>query len=151
MSRLIFVNKNLYDIFVPTPNGAGRRIKVGQAVEGDYFIDIANTGQLQRFMGDPNSVEIICNYRLNSYLKASQSSAASLKAEDAPSVVVEEAVAPVVEAPVVESNPLTPSEKDLYGLSMDELRTVAGTMGIDAGPDVKKKKLIAMINTKNGK
>ena len=61
--------------------------------------------------------------------------------------VVEEA--PVVEAvsvPVVESV-LNPSDKDLMSLSMDELRMVAATMGLDPSPDVKKKTLVKMINS----
>ena len=164
MARLIFVNKNKYDIFVPTPNGAGRRVKVDQAVEGDYFIDVANTGQLQRFNGDPDTIEIICNYQLNSYLKASQSSQAGLKAETAaaafaaapvvepvaPEVILETPVEvgspplPVIDTPVLVA--LTASEKDLFKLSMEELRMIAATQGIDAGDDVKKKTLVKMIN-----
>lgn len=160
MSRFIFVNKNQYDVFVPTPNGAGRRVKVGEAVEGDYFIDIANTGLLARYVGDPANVNIICEYRLNSYLQASQTALAESKRDsepaDAPVVVPEPVVA--VDAPTVEEAPaeviaaptaptaLTPSEKDLFALSMDELRMVAATMGIDASPDLKKKTLVKMIN-----
>lgn len=164
MSRLIFVNHNIYDVFVPTPNGAGRRVKVGQAVEGDYFIDIANTGMLSRYSGDPANVEIICECRLNSYLQASVSATAALKRETAAAkvtpevtpevtivpepveVVVTEEVAPVVEPTVVLSSPLTPSEKDLFALSMDELRMIAATMGIDADINLKKKSLVKMIN-----
>lgn len=155
MSRFIFVNKNSYDVFVPTPNGAGRRVKIGEAVEGDYFIDLANTGLLSRYAGDPSTVNIICEYRLNSYLQASQMALVESKRGSEPVVapVAAPAPAPVVEeAPVEEiavpaaPTALTPSEKDLFALSMDELRMVAATMGIDASPDLKKKTLVKMIN-----
>jgi len=167
MARLIFVNNNPYDVFVPTPNGAGRRVKVNEAVEGDYFIDLANTGMLTRYGGDPANVNIICSYKLSSYLNASESkqktaapvvSAAPVVPEVVPVVpevvpVVPEVV-PVVE-PVVEevavttSEPsaLTPSDKDLMSLSMEELRMVAATMGLDPKPDVKKKTLVKMISS----
>lgn len=158
MARLIFVNKNPYDVFVPTPNGAGRRVKINEAVEGDYFIDLANTGMLSRYAGDPANVNIICSYKLSSYLNASES-----KQKPVAPVVVEAPVVPVtleVTAPVVEEAPvveavsvpvvesvLNPSDKDLMSLSMDELRMVAATMGLDPSPDVKKKTLVKMINS----
>ena len=166
MSRFIFVNNNSYDVFVPTPNGAGRRVKVGQAVEGDYFIDLANTGLLSRYAGNPDNIEIICNYHLNSYLQAAQTALAESKRDSKPVVpvavatvepvvtvepvatvepVVEEALVEEVVAPVAQTA-LTPSEKDLFSLSMDELRMVAATMGIDVKPELKKKALVKMIN-----
>ena len=100
MSRFIFVNKNSYDVFVPTPNGAGRRVKIGEAVEGDYFIDLANTGLLSRYVGDPSAINIVCEYRLNSYLQASQTALAESKRGSEP------VVASVVSAPVVEDAPV---------------------------------------------
>lgn len=153
MARLIFVNNNPYDVFVPTPNGAGRRVKVNEAVEGDYFIDLANTGMLTRYGGDPANVNIICSYKLSSYLNASESKQKAAAPVVSAAPVVPE-VAPVVE-PVVEevasvvSEPsaLTPSDKDLMSLSMEELRMVAATMGLDPKPDVKKKTLVKMISS----
>lgn len=157
MARLIFVNKNPYDVFVPTPNGAGRRVKIGEAVEGDYFIDLANTGMLSRYAGDPANVNIICYYKLSTYLNASESKSKPV-ALVAP--VLTEVVAPVEDAaPVVEEVPvveavaapvesvLSPSDRDLMALSMDELRMVAATMGLDPSPDVKKKTIVKMINS----
>lgn len=160
MARLIFVNKNPYDVFVPTPNGAGRRVKIGEAVEGDYFVDLANTGMLSRYAGDPANVNIICSYRLNSYLNASESKqkpvepakpvASVAPVAEAPAEVavpvVEAAPAEEVSVPIVESV-LSPSDRDLMALSMDELRMVAATMGLDPSPDVKKKTLVKMINS----
>ncbi len=158
MARLIFVNKNPYDVFVPTPNGAGRRVKINEAVEGDYFIDLANTGMLTRYGGDPANVNIICSYKLSSYLNASESKQKPVApvATVAPEVleVVAPVVAPVVEpvveevaAVVSEPSALTPSDKDLMSLSMEELRMVAATMGLDPKPDVKKKTLVKMISS----
>lgn len=154
MARLIFVNNHPYDVFVPTPNGAGRRVKVNEAVEGDYFIDLANTGMLSRYAGDPANVNIICSYKLSSYLNASESKQKPVApvATDAPEVleVVAPVVAPVVEEVAVttsEPSALTPSDKDLMSLSMEELRMVAATMGLDPKPDVKKKTLVKMIKS----
>ena len=154
MARLIFVNNNPYDVFVPTPNGAGRRVKVNEAVEGDYFIDLANTGMLARYGGDPANVNIICSYKLSSYLNASESKQKPVAPVVTVAPEVLEVVAPVV-APVVEevavttSEPsaLAPSDKDLMSLSMEELRMVAATMGLDPKPDVKKKTLVKMISS----
>ena len=153
MARLIFVNNNPYDVFVPTPNGAGRRVKVNEAVEGDYFIDLANTGMLARYGGDPANVNIICSYKLSSYLNASESKQKTAAPVVSAAPVVPE-VAPVVEpvveevaAVVSEPSALTPSDKDLMSLSMEELRMVAATMGLDPKPDVKKKTLVKMISS----
>lgn len=148
MARFIFINHNQYDVFVPTPNGAGRRVKVGEAVEGDFFIDVANTGILSRYADDPTKVNIICEYRLNSYLQAARSAQAQDKVEQIPTPTEAEQAAqpPIVEAaPPPPAAPLTLDEKELYKLSMDELRFTAASKGLDVETSVGKRALVKMI------
>lgn len=65
MSRLILKNVSLMDVYVPTPNGAGRRIPPGKCVEGSFYTGMKK----MRHMGvvkpeDIDLNDIICKYEM---------------------------------------------------------------------------------------
>jgi hypothetical protein len=153
---LVFRNFKAYDLFLPTPSGAGRRLPANKCVSGSFYINLANTGYLVKV---PEHLvveeDILWNAELSGYQYRNTEPVAPPVVE-VPVAVVDSApepeVAPVVETPVVvEAAPVEPPEtaetRELMKLGMEELKMIAATKGIDFPIDIKKKKLIKLINS----
>lgn len=145
---LVFRNPKVYDLFLPTPNGAGRRLPVGKCVAGSFYLKLAATGHLVQ--ADPNTVadaDILWEAELSGYQYPKPVVAEPVV--ETP-VVVSEVVVPIIEAPVVEpvSESISAEDRELTKLGMEELKMIAATKGIDFPSDIKKRKLIALIRTR---
>jgi hypothetical protein len=144
--RLVFKNVLGTDVHIPTPNGAGRRVPVGKCVEGSFFRQLATAGLLQQIT-DEEIIEsdIIFKYETAGFVYP--------KNFPTPPPIVESVVEPVVETvvepePVVAPVSLTPTEKDFYKMSLQEVQQLAAGAGIDYAPDTKKKELIKALVAK---
>ena len=115
MSRLVLKNVSSMDVFVPTPNGAGRKVAPGQCVEGSFF----NPIRVMRHMAivDANSVnpkDIICVYEvITAGLISNAATARDSAVMGEPS--------PVVKLAVPNPTPVTPKATPSPILSPNEL------------------------------
>lgn len=148
---LVFKNVKGHDQFVTTPNGAGRRLPNGKCVSGSFYIHTANAGMLVRV---PEHLvveeDILWNAEVSGYQypKTAVVEPAPVAAP-VPVAVAEVAVEPApvpVPEPVVEE-PLSAGDRELYKMGMEELKMIAASKGVDFPIDIKKKKLIALINS----
>jgi hypothetical protein len=158
---LVFKNTKSYDQFVTTPNGAGRRLPSGKCVSGSFYIHTANMGMLTHVPEHMvNEDDILWNAEVSGYQYPQAAAPVPVVSEPAPvepvaPVPMEEPVKEsVVEPPVVKETKVAPvveealsaGDRELYRMGMEELKMIAATKGIDFPIDIKKKKLIAMIN-----
>lgn len=165
---LVFKNVKGYDLFLITPNGAGRRLPNGKCVSGSFYIQTAKSGHLVRVPEHLVVEDDVLWTAESSGYKAPKPEPEVVPVvpvlvpetpqETAPVVSVAEAdpvveAAPFVPTPVVDPIPpvveavISPAERDLIRLGMEELKMIAATRGIDFPHDIKKKKLIALINS----
>ena len=159
---LVFKNLKGYDLFLVTPNGAGRRLPHGKCVSGSFYIQTAKIGQLTHV---PEHLvvedDVLWTAETSGYrppkpvvvpavtsvpvVPLPDPTEEAVQSPIDPSAAEEEAL-PVPQVAVAVDPVLTSEDRELFKMGMEELKMIAATRGIDFPHDIKKKKLIALIN-----
>ena len=162
MAGLVLKNVSSMDVYIPTPNGAGRKIAPGQCVEGSFFSNLLNMKHMATV--DPNSVDaadILCKYDhitanlLQTGKEVLPVTPVVVQAAPAP---VQEAVAPVVVSEPIESaepaEPVVevkPKAKELSKYNLEELKAAAVSIGLEVSEDATRRSLINALIAKDYK
>ena len=155
------------DVYVPTPNGAGRRVPPGKCVEGSFFMNISQG--LKHMVSVPEGsvpeTDIICKYN-SITLNVMDTTEGLVTAPVVPNAVVlaettnlaqtdtPALVPPTPEAVVTEPAPVvdeTPKPKDLNKFNLTELKLAASGLGIEYDDTTTKRQLVNMLIAKDYK
>jgi hypothetical protein len=142
MSRFILKNISTMDVYVPSPNGAGRRVPPSKCVEGSFFKALLSNKHFQKVNStEVNNDDIICKYVIVTDSLILSDPEEIFRDESEPVTLVPEPVN-VTEPEVIEEEEPKSKKKELNKLNLSELKLAASGIGIVYDDKTTRRQLI---------